>query len=309
MSESDWVDEFVDKAASKLSSCNNCALRRRAHNQEYSLPSRKAVHDVLDTLIGILFPGCHGHGPNIDIAVDGNVKSPLTSIIRILLDQAEMAFRYQCEVDKCENCLDCRKNAADAVKYFVESLPVVQEMLQDDIMAAYEGDPAAKSTMEVVMSYPAIQAIATYRVAHLLYQKNVPLIPRIMTELAHSRTGIDIHPGANIGRRFFIDHGTGVVIGETTDIGENVKIYQGVTLGALSFPKDKDGNLVKGVKRHPNVSNNVTIYAEATILGGDTVIGEGSEIGGNVWLTASVPPHSKVYNVQPDPKILPHKKG
>lgn len=305
--ETNWIEESVANAAGRLRSCDNCALKRKTQDREYHLPSRKAVHDVIDTLIGVLFPGCHGHGPSAEIEPGSCVKDELQDTANTLVDQIEMAFRYQCELDKCEDCdHDCRTRAESAVKELVDNLPDIKEMLQDDIMAAYEGDPAAKSTMEVVMSYPAIQAIATYRVAHALYGSKVPLIPRIMTELAHSRTGIDIHPGATIGSRFFIDHGTGVVIGETTTIGRNVKLYQGVTLGAVSFQKDEDGNLVKGVKRHPDVGDNVTIYAEATILGGDTFIGEGSEIGGNVWLTKSVPPNSKVYNVQPAPKILSH---
>jgi serine O-acetyltransferase len=158
--------------------------------------------------------------------------------------------------------------------------------------------------MEVVMAYPGLYAVTIHRLAHELYLLKVPIIPRIMSELAHSKTGIDIHPGAKIGERFFIDHGTGVVIGETCEIGKNVKLYQGVTLGALSFDKDPvTGALVKGVKRHPNVEDDVVIYAGATILGGNTVIGKGSEIGGNVWLRASVPPFSKVYNQQPAPTI------
>jgi serine O-acetyltransferase len=157
--------------------------------------------------------------------------------------------------------------------------------------------------MEVVISYPGLQAVTVHRIAHVLYTAGVPLIPRIMSEHAHSQTGIDIHPGATIGSGFFIDHGSGVVIGETTVIGKNVKLYQGVTLGALSFPKDKDGNPIKGIKRHPQVEDNVTIYAGATILGGETIIGAGSEIGGNVWLTHSVPPNSRVYNQQPKPLI------
>jgi serine O-acetyltransferase len=175
--------------------------------------------------------------------------------------------------------------------------------LQSDITAAYEGDPAARSTMEVVMSYPGVYAIIVHRIAHLLYEKGVPLIPRVMSEHAHSTTGIDIHPGAQIGPGFFIDHGTGVVIGETCVIGSNVKLYQGVTLGALSFEKDEHGRLVKGIKRHPNVGNNVVIYAGATILGGETTIGDHAVIGGNVWLTHSVPPHARVYNRQPQPLI------
>jgi len=303
MSEGSRIDETIDQVVDKLQSCNRCHLKRKSGRGDYDLPSRKAVHNVLDTVIGILFPGCHGHGPAADHGSGVCLKEQLRGTVRDLEDQIAKAFEYQCELDRCQDCDDCEKRAVAAAKYLVESLPEIQHVLQSDIEAAYDGDPAAKSPMEVVMSYPAIQAIATYRVAHLLYECEVPLIPRIMTELAHSRTGIDIHPGASIGPNFFIDHGTGVVIGETTVIGKSVKIYQGVTLGALSFPKGEDGKPIKGIKRHPNVGDNVTIYAEATILGGDTVIGEGSEIGGNVWLTHSVPPHSRVHNIQPSPRV------
>jgi len=301
MTETDWIDSTIAGIADKLLTCNRCELRRKTAKDEYGVPIRKAVHDALDTLIGILFPGCHGHGPIAEGKLDIGLQEQLGSIIRTLQEQIAVAFKYQEEPD------DFNNKAADTVRYLVESLPGIQEMLQEDIQAAYDGDPAAKSAMEIVMSYPAIQAISTYRIAHPLYEKKVPLIPRIMTELAHSRTGIDIHPGAEIGRSFFIDHGTGVVIGETTVIGNNVKIYQGVTLGALSFPKDKDGKLIKGIKRHPHVSDNVTIYAGATILGNIT-IGEGSTIGGNVWLTHSVPLNSKVSNVQPKPQITQDEK-
>jgi serine O-acetyltransferase len=176
-------------------------------------------------------------------------------------------------------------------------------LLQCDVQAAYEGDPAAQSELEVVLSYPGMHAVAVHRIAHHLYEHNIPLVPRIMSESAHSRTGIDIHPGATIGEGFFIDHGTGVVIGETCVIGRRVKLYQGVTLGALSFQKHDDGSLVKGIKRHPDVGDGVVIYSGATILGGNTVIGTGSVIGGNVWLTHSVPSGSKVYNQQPRPRI------
>jgi len=303
MSSSDWIDDAVTEVAAKLHNCNRCKLRRKTRKGQYCLPVRKAIHDVLDTLIGILFPGCHGHGPVAENQTGDTLQDEMKTAILTLQKQAEMAFEYQCELDECaEDCDDCEIKATDAVRYLVKTLPDVQEMLQTDIQAAHDGDPAAKSAMEVVMSYPAIQAISTYRIAHLLYEKDVPLIPRIMTELAHSRTGIDIHPGANIGQSFFIDHGTGVVIGETAIIGDNVKIYQGVTLGAMSFPKDKEGNPIKGIKRHPNIADRVTIYAEATLLG-DITIGQGSTVGGNVWLTHSVPPDSKVSNAQPDPEI------
>ncbi len=195
-------------------------------------------------------------------------------------------------------------DARQIVETFVARLPEVRRLVETDVTAAYEGDPAATSRMEVVMAYPGLYATTVHRLAHELYRLKVPIIPRIMSELAHSKTGIDIHPGATIGERFFIDHGTGVVIGETTVIGRNVKLYQGVTLGALSFDKDPvTGALVKGVKRHPNVEDDVVIYAGATILGGATVIGQGSEIGGNVWIKESVPPHSRVYNKPPAPVI------
>jgi serine O-acetyltransferase len=300
----DWIDTAISEVAGRLTTCNRCHLRRKNKQGEYCLPSRKAVHDVLDTLMGILFPGCHGHGPVADRTMASDLRDELKATVTTLQQQVEMALEYGCETDEdCGECKDCNKNAAKAVKCFVSKLPEIQMMLQADIEAAYDGDPAAKSTMEVVMSYPAVQAITTYRIAHLLYEAKVPLIPRIMTELAHSRTGIDIHPGAEIDERFFIDHGTGVVIGETTVIGKNVKLYQGVTLGALSFPEGEDGKPIKGIKRHPNVGDNVTIYAEATLLG-DITIGEGSEIGGNVWLTHSVPPHSQVHNVQPNPRVV-----
>ena len=195
-------------------------------------------------------------------------------------------------------------DAKAIVAAFVARLPEVKRLVETDVQAAYEGDPAATSPMEVVVAYPGLYAVTIHRLAHELYNLKVPIIPRIMSELAHSKTGIDIHPGATIGERFFIDHGTGVVVGETTVIGKNVKLYQGVTLGAKSFQKDPEtGALVKGIKRHPNVEDNVVIYAGATILGGDTTIGHDSEIGGSVWLIESVPPNSRVYNKPPAPEI------
>ncbi|MBR1672616.1 MAG: serine acetyltransferase [Fretibacterium sp.] len=180
-------------------------------------------------------------------------------------------------------------------------LPAIQETLWTDILAAYQGDPAARGVDEVVLAYPAFTAIGAYRIAHELYLMDVPMIPRIMTEYAHQLTGIDIHPGARIGESFFIDHGTGVVIGETTTIGHRVKLYQNVTLGAKSFEAAPDGSLVKGIKRHPDIGNDVVIYAGATILGGDTVIGDHCVIGGNVWLTRSVEAGSTVLNSRPEP--------
>ena len=195
------------------------------------------------------------------------------------------------------------RDAKEIVDEFIAALPEVRRLVDTDVQAAYDGDPAATSRMEVVMAYPGLYAVTIHRLAHVLYKLKVPIIPRVMSELAHSKTGIDIHPGATIGERFFIDHGTGVVIGETTVIGRNVRLYQGVTLGGLSFDKDSNGALVKGLKRHPNIEDNVVIYANATILGGDTTIGHDSEIGGNVWIKESVPPYSRVYNKPPAPVI------
>lgn len=272
-------------------------------SKRFDFAGQKAVRQVLDKMLAVLFPGCHGGAPPKQKKAVSSFRKLLRSAAGSLARQAESAFRYQCEFEKCRHCGNCRKQAKKAVVILIESLPAIRGMLQWDVRAAYDGDPAARSFMEIVMSYPCMQAIAVHRIAHVLYQQDVPLIPRMMSELAHSQTGIDIHPGARIGRGFFIDHGTGVVIGETSIIGKNVKLYQGVTLGALSFPKDEDGNPIKGVKRHPEVKDNVTIYAGATILGGKTIVGKGSFIGGNVWLTHSVPPNSRVYNRQPRPRI------
>jgi serine O-acetyltransferase len=194
----------------------------------------------------------------------------------------------------------CRKRAETVVKELLEMLPEIRAKLSGDIQAAYDGDPAATSIEEVILSYPCVLAITTYRIAHELYVRGVPLIPRIMSEYVHSLTGIDIHPGAKIGRNFFIDHGTGVVIGETAEIGDNVKIYQGVTLGALSFPKDEKGRIIKGRKRHPTVGNNVVIYSGATILGADAVIGDNVTVGGNVWITSRIEPGTKITLASPE---------
>ena len=294
----------LSELAGRLSTCGeSCCLTTADHGRGFQLAGRQAIYRVLDDLIAVLFPGCHGSDPMTAHQSRTFIEDRLRAIANGLTVQIEQAFRYQCVFDKCKDCGDCAEKAAHAVATLLGALPDLKKILQKDIMAAYEGDPAAHSIMEVVMSYPGLQAIMVHRIAHVLYKDLVPLIPRIMSEHAHSQTGIDLHPGADIGPGFFIDHGTGVVIGETTTIGKNVKLYQGVTLGALSFPKDSEGNPIKNIKRHPNVEDDVTIYAGATILGGDTVIGAGSEIGGNVWLTHSVPPHSKVYNQQPKPLI------
>jgi serine O-acetyltransferase len=252
-----------------------------------NLPVRSEIVEILELLTEVLFPGYTGKRTVTKANVNFVVIDLLYHIYTELSEQIERAYRYRCRMEKCDTG-DCRAMAEDATGHLLSELPKIREMLKGDVGAAFDGDPAAKSYEEIVLSYPCLTAIATYRIAHELYLKEVPLIPRIMTEHAHARTGIDIHPGARIGRNFFIDHGTGVVIGETTVIGENVKIYQGVTLGALSFSKDQRGRIIKGSKRHPTIEDNVTIYAEATILG-DVTIGRDTVIGGNVWIKESVP--------------------
>ncbi|MDD5458806.1 MAG: serine O-acetyltransferase [Phycisphaerae bacterium] len=252
-----------------------------------NLPVRGRIIETLQLLLELLFPGYTGMRAVTQANLKFVIEDILSQAYTDLAEQVERAFRHRCRMEKCDTC-DCHNMSQQVTEDILNELPVIREMLKEDIQAAFEGDPAAKSDEEIVISYPGIVAIATYRLAHVLYEHEVPLIPRIMTEYAHSITGIDIHPGATIGRRFFIDHGTGVVIGETTIIGDNVKIYQGTTLGALSFRKDKDGRIIKGGKRHPTIEDNVTIYAEATILG-DVVIGKDSIIGGNVWIQESVP--------------------
>ena len=296
------IQDRIPGVIGDLSHCWHCPIGANTE-KGLNLAGQRAVHGVLEDLISVLFPGCHGHEPVQDSYLTQYLQEQFGSAVERLRNQVLRAFQYQCNVVDCTDCGTCAEQADEAVEHLMASLSQVQRLLQSDINAAYEGDPAAQSTMEVVMSYPGVYAVIVHRVAHLLYEKKVPLIPRVMSEHAHALTGIDIHPGARIGPGFFIDHGTGVVIGETCVIGEKVKLYQGVTLGALSFEKDEDGNLVKGIKRHPNVGDHVVIYAGATILGGETTIGENAVIGGNVWLTHSVPPNAKVYNQQPRPLI------
>ncbi len=288
-----WLDSKLDNLVPALHPCGKCPASD-------AVPNRGKVIDVLKQLVALLFPGCHGAGPLADGDPAGAVvRDNLRAAAQALADQCARAFAYA----GGKSGDDCRRAGEEAAAALFDALPEIRDMLAEDIVAAYEGDPAAQSTMEVVMSYPGLLAIAVHRLAHVLYKRKVPLIPRAMSEYAHSRTGIDIHPGATIGPGFFIDHGTGVVIGETCVIGRHVKLYQGVTLGARSFAKDADGKLVKGIKRHPDVEDNVIIYAGATILGGNTVIGHDSVIGASVWLIHSVPPNSKVYNREPEPVV------
>ncbi len=266
------------------------------HLDEQSIPQSQKVLDSLNLLKEIIFPGYTGRHAVRRVGIEFAIGDLVNQVFQQLADQAETALAYYCDKDSCDY-RDCREKAEKTVVSLLEKLPEIREVLKTDTQAALDGDPAAKSTDEVIIAYPAIEAISAHRIAHELYKAEIPLLPRIMSEHAHRSTGIDVHPGARIGRNFFVDHGTGVVIGETAVLGEGVKLYQGVTLGALSFPKDEQGQLIKGKKRHPNIEDNVTIYAGATILG-DITVGRDSIIGGNVWLTESVPAENKI-NISP----------
>ena len=257
------------------------------------LPSYAEVVEILKDLREILYPG-YGRRQNLHL---GNVAYHVGDLIDGLHDrltqQIARAFRHDCKARDLER--DFEAEAQEIAIRLLDSIPELRRTLSDDVQAGYDGDPAAKGLDEIVFCYPGLSAVTVHRIAHELYKLDVPLIPRMMAEYAHAKTGIDIHPGATIGNRFFIDHGTGVVIGETTHIGEGVKIYQGVTLGALSFPKDEStGELLRHIKRHPTIEDDVVIYANATILGGKTVIGRGSVIGSSAWITRSVEPETTV---------------
>ncbi|MCK4752530.1 MAG: serine acetyltransferase [Planctomycetes bacterium] len=271
-----------------------------------NLPVRDKIIEILDLLTELIFPGYTGKRTVTRENIKFVVIDILYHVYTALSEQIALAYKHRCRMEQCDTG-DCQKIAEQATKYLLSQLPKIRESLKGDVGAAFDGDPAAKSYEEIVVSYPCIIAITTYRIAHELYLKEVPLIPRIMTECAHTKTGIDIHPGANIGKNFFIDHGTGVVIGETTIIGNNVKLYQGTTLGAMSFPKDERGRIIKGGKRHPTLEDNVVVYAEATILG-DVTIGTGAVVGGNVWIKKSVPPGVTVSVAKEDLVYIKHEK-
>lgn len=262
------------------------------------IPSKESLIEIIDLIKDILFPGYFG-----DQTVDRNTLSyhignEITELFSKLSKQITNSIIHECNRFE-EECTECIDRGHEETLKFLKKIPAIRSMLASDIIAIYEGDPAAKNYDEIIFSYPGLLAMTVYRSAHELHKQGISIVPRIMTEYAHSIVGIDIHPGARIGNGFFIDHGTGVVIGETCEIGNNVRIYQGVTLGSLSFPKDDTGKLIRGEKRHPTIEDNVIIYSNATILGGETVIGARSVIGGSVWLTRSVPPDTKVVIEEP----------
>ena len=259
------------------------------------LPNKTSVIQVLEDLMEVIYPGYFGQKYVEAANIEYHVGDLMDSIYTRLTEEIYRSVRERCdrEAGVCGHCQNIAEEQSIAL---LQKLPALRERLSLDVQGAYDGDPAAKSYDEVIFAYPAIFAITIYRIAHELLLQGIPLLPRIMTEHAKSVTGIDIHPGATIGKGFFIDHGTGVVIGETTIIGDNVKLYQGVTLGALSVKKDDAGRVIRGNKRHPTIEDDVVIYSNATILGGNTVIGKGSVIGANVWVVRSVPPNSTIRN-------------
>lgn len=265
------------------------------HTEGLNLPSRQSVHYILDLIRTILFPGFFE-------PIAGHLENIITQKVLELQEKLTLEITKSLMAETAIHKDQAQHKAEDISTRFINQIPTIRRILKTDIQATFDGDPAAKSEQEIILSYPGFQAISVFRTAHFFYQENVPLIPRIMTEIAHSETGIDINPGASIGERFCIDHGTGIVIGETSHIGNNVKLYQGVTLGALSVQKSS-----AQTKRHPTIEDNVTVYAHATILGGDTIIGEGSTIGGNIWLIQSIPPHSKTYISTAKQKVIAGK--
>ena len=279
------------------------------HLEGKDLPSKEVTIEVLQDLLTIFFPGYLGKSEITKANIRYFLGNTLTSVQTRLTAEVEKSLKYICrKVKDCPHDV-CHTRANVVVKELLEKIPELRAVISGDIEAAYNGDPAAVSTEEVIISYPCVLAISTYRIAHELYLRGVPLVPRIMTEHVHSLTGIDIHPGAKIGKNFFIDHGTGVVIGETTEIGDNVKIYQGVTLGALSFPKDEKGAIIRGTKRHPTIGNNVVIYSGATLLGPDAIVGDNVVIGGNVWITSPVGSGTKITISPPELKYKKEKNG
>ncbi|MCF8031971.1 MAG: serine acetyltransferase [Desulfarculaceae bacterium] len=268
------------------------------HISPVPLPSHDAVVQIIALARRVLFPG-YFDGKKIEqVNLEYHLGTELMHLFELVADQITWAVRHDCFRHEllCSHCSDRGNRAALA---FVQSLPEIRRLLAMDVQAALEGDPATGSPDEIIFSYPGLLAVTVYRLAHRMRHLKVPLLPRMMSEYAHAKTGIDIHPGAEIGESFFIDHGTGVVIGETAVLGQRVRLYQGVTLGAMSLPRGQLEDL-RGVKRHPTIEDEVTIYSGATILGGETVVGTRSVIGGNVWLTESVPPDTKVFLKKPE---------
>jgi serine O-acetyltransferase len=294
-------EELVGNISNAIDALSN----PKSYEQVYHRPhlneemiSVESIKEIMDLIKEVIFPGYFGNNALSAETIKFHIGVRIEKISKLLKTQIKRGYCFSSDVDECENCENCKFNAESTTIRFLNKLPLIREKLAQDVHAMYLYDPAARGYGEIIFAYPAIKAITNYRVAHELFLMGIPIIPRIITEMAHSDTGIDIHPGAHIGDNFVIDHGTGVVIGETCIIGNNVKLFQGVTLGARSFKLDGDGNPIKGIARHPIVEDDVTIYSGATVLGRVT-IGKGSMIGGNVWLTQDLPANSRVVQGRP----------
>ena len=293
MSENDITREFlsgnfIEEIARKMSTSEVLGSIYHQGFERVQMPSVTLLAEIVEQLRTVLFPGYFGDPGIKDRLLHYHLGSILDDVYHHLSEQVRRGYCFECSRRSEGICEECEVRGDTATQHLIERLPAIRHMLSTDAQAAYEGDPASISIGETIFAYPSLLALTYYRLAHVLYEEKVPLIPRIITEIAHSRTGIDIHPGARIGERFFIDHGTGVVIGETTVIGNNVRLYQGVTLGARSFPLDEEGKPIKGIDRHPVLEDDVIIYSGSTLLG-RIRIGKGAIIGGNVWITKDVP--------------------
>jgi len=300
--------KVITKVLKQLCAPESYTIVSHRSNHDIPMPSTQVLREIMDSLRSVIFPGYFGIAELKVETMPYYIGSTLDCVFRKLSEQVLRGISFQ--DTSCSEAWDkdCDERSQDLTARFLESLPRVRHLLATDVRAAFEGDPAVDNQGEIIFCYPSIRAITNYRIAHELYKLGIPMIPRIITEIAHSETGIDIHPGARIGEYFFMDHGTGIVIGETSIIGNHVRIYQGVTLGAKSFPLDENGFPIKKIPRHPIVEDEVTIYSGATILGRIT-IGRGSEIGGNVWLAHSVAPGSKIVQGKPEEVLFTGGEG
>lgn len=293
MSPIDYT-HILTKAVDELSDSQSYRGLFHQHREGEPLPSGKSLERIVELSRAILFPGYFGNSTINSQTINYHIGVNIEELFSLLIEQIQAGLCFGVENSgQCDCQSPCRATATQLAAEFISRLPEIRRILATDVEAAYYGDPAATCFGEIICCYPVIRAVTNYRIAHELHRLNVPLIPRIITEMAHSETGIDIHPGAQIGHHFTIDHGTGVVIGATCIIGNHVKLYQGVTLGAKSFPCDEHGNPIKGIPRHPILEDNVIVYSNATILGRIT-IGEGATIGGNIWVTESVPAGARI---------------
>ena len=287
---------IITSSVEKLASINSLAKMFDQDSEVFRMPSEKILAEIIDIVRDIIFPYHYGDTPVYADTLKYYIGVRVDRLSRLIREQIQIGLEYEC--NKCKNACE---EADRITERFIDTLPKLREILTTDVIAAYNGDPAAKNHGEIISCYPVIKALTNYRMAHELLLLGVPLIPRMLTEMAHSETGIDIHPGAQIGEYFTIDHGTGVVIGETCIIGKNVKLYQGVTLGARSFPLDESGNPIKGIPRHPILEDDVIVYSNATILGRIT-IGKGAVVGGNIWVTQDVPAGTSITQKRADRK-------